>query len=73
MVRRLLPKWCGLHEVRASNKHFYSFAANIVDAELESYLSGDQTERSNYIHVYADQMKIAKENLVENPAYHRKF
>lgn len=68
-IRHLLPNWSGYNQIRESTEFFFKFAASVVDAELESYANGD--EGSQFIHLYADQMQIAKEQLIDNPAYHR--
>lgn len=70
-IRHILPGWCGYNKTLQSNRFFYKFVAEIVDTELEAYVMGE--EGRNFIHLYADQMEIAKEKFIENPAYHREW
>lgn len=75
-IRHILPKWTGYDTIYNSNVAFTNFAQQIVDAELAAYAKDDRVGQEagehNFIHLYAEQMEIAKDKMIVNPAYHRK-
>lgn len=75
-IRHILPNWTGFTTIKESSEYIYNFVSKIVDAELRAFQDdledgmGSASASTNFIYIYAEQMQIAKRDLIANPSYH---